>query len=407
MNDKLPVKDIKKLTAEYEKDIITFLQEMVRIPSPSGKEKQVAERILAEMEKLEFDDAWMDEVGNVIGRIGPEQAERNVLYDGHIDTVGIGDRKLWKYEPLSGTVADGYVWGRGSADNKNATAVQVYGAAIARKIWGQSLPIGIYVIGSAMEEDCDGLAIEYAIKHSIRAKINAVVLGEATNCRIYRGQRGRIELCIETHGKSAHASEPSLGENAVYKMADIIKSIEELNEHLASDPFLGKGTIAVTNIECDTNSLNCVPYGCRIYLDRRLTRGEDRELALKQLNAIPAVKQAKAKVRVLQYEATAWTGKKVSAEKYFPTWTIVEDHPLVQAAVVTYRQLFNEEPVIDKWRFSTNGTATMGKMGIPTIGFGPGDEQLSHIADERLPILEIPTATAFYAGLPAQLESAI
>lgn len=407
MNEQILVEEIKKLTAEYEPDIVRFLQELVRIPSPSGKEKDVAERILKEMEELGFDYCWLDDVGNVIGKIDSPQATKNVLYDGHIDTVGLGERKLWQFEPLSGEIAEGYLWGRGATDNKNATAVQVYGAFIAKKIWGGDLPVSIYVIGSVLEEDCDGLALELAIKKSIKAKINAVILGESTNCRIYRGQRGRIELCIKTRGKSAHASEPELGENAIYKMATIIKAVEELNQHLPSDPFLGKGTIAVTKIECDTNSLNCVPYACRIYLDRRLTSGEERELILKELNSLPVIKEMDAEVCILQYEATAWTGKKVAAEKYFPTWTLVEDHPLVQAAASTFRLLFHQEPVLDKWRFSTNGVATMGRLGIPTIGFGPGDEQLSHIADERISLGHLPIATAFYALLPFHLQSAL
>lgn len=404
MDETLPVQEIKKLVKEYEEKIVSFLQDLVRIPSPSCKEKVVAERILQEMETLGYDNAWIDEIGNVIGRIGSAEAERNLLYDGHIDTVGIGDTGLWRFNPLSGEIADGHLWGRGAADNKNAVAVQVYGAFISKKIWGESLPFGIYTVGSVMEEDCDGLALEFAIKESIPTKISAVILGEPTNCRICRGHRGRVEICIETKGRSAHASEPELGDNAVYKMADIIKAVEELDQHLASDPFLGKGTIALTKIECDTDSLNCVPYGCRIYLDRRLTKGEDKELALAQLNTIAGVKDTKAEVRILQYDAISWTGKKVSAEKYFPTWTLPEDHSLVQGSAMAYRLLFNEDPVIDKWRFSTNGVATMGRLGIPTIGFGPGDEQFTHIADERIPLGHLPIATSFYAALPFALK---
>ncbi len=400
MKEKVPINDIKRLIKEYEQDICEFLQDLVRIASPSTKERLVAERILEEMKRLEFDQAWIDDIGNIIGRMGKKSDECNVVYDGHIDTVATGDPEQWKYPPLSAEVADGYVWGRGAADNKNAVAVQVYGAFIAKKIWGSSLPATIYVTGSIMEEDCDGLALEHAIRESIAHPIHAVIIGEATNCRIYRGHRGRIECYVETQGTSAHASAPQRGDNAVYKMGDIIIEVEDHDNRLAIDPFLGKGTIALTKIECETDSLNCVPYLCRIYLDRRLTAGEDRTLALEQIEQMASYKAANAQVQVLQYEATTWKNKTLRSEKYFPTWTLEEDHPLVRAAVSAYSTMFDKAPEIGKWDFSTNGIATMGRLGIPTIGFGPGDEQYAHVTDERLPLEQLPTATTFYAALP-------
>lgn len=393
-------REIPRIVKEYEKDLLGFLRDIVRIPSTSANEQAVAERILMEMEHLDFDDAWIDDVGNVIGLIGSRDASKNLLWDGHIDTVGISASEHWSHPPLSGEVSEGFLWGRGAADNKNATAVQVYGAFLYKKIYSTDLPLGIYVIGSTMEEDCDGLALEYALTHSIKTPISGVVIGEATRCRIYRGHRGRVELCIETSGKSAHASAPERGDNAVYKMADIIKDIEHLNTRLIEDSFLGKGSVAVTKIECDTNSLNCVPHSCRIYLDRRLTRGEDSLLYLSQLEELPSVQKTKASIQTLTYKAKAWTGKEVTSEKYFPTWTLEEKHPLVQVAATTYRSLFSSQPVIDKWHFSTNGIASMGRLGIPTIGFGPGNEAFAHITDERIPVDELLTATAFYTALP-------
>ncbi len=407
MNESIEIQDIKRLVKQYEEDCLRFLQDLIRIPSPSGKEKAVAERILKEMERLSYDEAWIDEVGNVIGRMGASHKELNVLYDGHIDTVEVTDAGSWKHAPFGAETADGLLFGRGAADNKQATAVQVYGAMIAKKIWGLNIPVGVYVIGSVMEEDCDGLGIEFAIKESIKAKINAVVIGEATDCKIYRGHRGRVELLIKTSGKSAHASDPDRGENAVYKMSGVIKAVKELNERLGSDPFLGKGTIALTKIECDTGSLNCVPHECRIFIDRRLTKGEDKKLALSQLQSLTEINETRAEVAILNYEATTWTGRAVKAEKYFPTWTLSKDHPLVQAGCSAYHALFSQEAVIDKWIFSTNGVSTMGKLGIPTIGFGPGDEKFTHITDERIPVGELPVATTFYASLPYFLKQTL
>ena len=388
---------ILKLVKKEERNIVKFLRDLIKIPSPSCQEKKVAIRIKYEMEKVGFDKVWIDEMGNVIGRVGKD--EPGILYDGHIDTVGVKDKSEWQFDPFIGKEKGGYIFGRGASDNKSATAVQVYACKILKKISQANLPKTVYVVGTVQEEDCDGLALKYVLTNSLKDKVEGVVLGECTNGRICRGHRGRMEVIIKTKGKSCHASDPTRGENAIYKMSGIIKEIESLNDNLKDDKFLRKGTIAVTSIDCNADSLNCVPCGCRIFIDRRLTAGETKKIAISELRKLSSVKKF-GTVETLKYDSSSYTGMKIEVEKYYPTWVLKENHSLVQAGKKTFKKLFGKEAVVDKWTFSTNGVASMGELGIPTIGFGPSEERFAHSSEDKVSIKHLLQSTAFYSMLP-------
>ncbi len=391
--------DVSLLKEKVEQNtpaMVQFLRDLIAIPSSSGHEGDVARRIKDEMEKIGFSSVMIDDFGSVIGRMG--EGGPRILYDGHIDTVDVADPAAWAFDPFKGKIENGIVWGRGASDNKAAPVVQIYGLKILKEITGDRFPCTVFVVGSVQEEDCDGLALGHVISNLGPATISCVVLGECTGCRIYRGHRGRMEILVSTSGRAAHASAPERGDNAIYKMADIIRDIEALNPALKDDPFLGKGTIAVTKIECDTDSINCVPYACRIYLDRRLTHGEDKNLAVSQIKNLPSAKNAS--VEILQYNNPSYTGMVLHKEKYYPTWVLPGDHPVVKNAAETYRTLFSVKPVIDKWTFSTNGVASMGELGVPTIGFGPSEERFAHTNQDQCRIEDLITSCAFYAAFP-------
>ncbi|PKP15626.1 MAG: YgeY family selenium metabolism-linked hydrolase, partial [Bacteroidetes bacterium HGW-Bacteroidetes-22] len=116
-----------------------------------------------------------------------------------------------------------------------------------------------------------------------------------------------------------------------------------------------------------------------------------------------AVKGLDANVEVLWYDGKAFTGKSYGMEKYYPTWKIAEDQPIVQTGVQTFRELFNHEPLVGKWTFSTNGIAINGMHGIPTIGFGPGNEVMAHAPNEKTPVSDLVAAAAFYALFACKL----
>lgn len=393
-----------KEAAQAERDHCTqFMRDLIAIPGISCEEKGVAERIAEEMRKLDYDEVRIDPYGNVIGRIG--NGPIKVMYDSHIDTVDIGNPDSWPHDPYKGKVEDGYIYGRGASDNHNGTIPQVYGAALYKKLGKNLDQFTIYVVGTVQEEDCDGLALRYILEESV-GKVDYVCLGEATDLTVYRGHRGRMEINVVAKGVSCHGSAPDRGDNAVYRMAKLVNDIEKLNDRLQDDPFLGKGTCAVSHISCQTPSLCAVPDGCRIHIDRRLTHGEDKELAVRQITELPSYDPEHMQVEILTYDTPSWTGKVLHTEKYYPTWVLPENHELVQAGVLAGEKALGKKPGISRWVFSTNGIASMGQLGIPTIGFAPASEVDAHSIKDKVKIDDLVTGVVFYAELPDALLAA-
>ncbi len=384
----------------YREDLADFLSDLVSIRSFSAGEREVIERIRREMVKVGFDEVIVDGLGNILGRIG--NGKKVIAMDAHIDTVEVGNEKLWKIDPFSGEMKDGVIYGRGASDQKAGMAAMVYGAKIMKEE-GLTGDFTLYVTGTVMEEDCDGLCWRYIIERD-GIRPDFVVITEPTNLNIYRGHRGRMELQIRTVGRSCHASAPERGVNAIYRMARIIAEIERLNERLKDDPFLGKGTIAVTQIFFKSPSQNAVADECTIQLDRRLTAGETRESVIEELKGAITLAGEEAEIVELFYDRPSYTGLSFPVEKYFPTWVMEEDSEIVRKTVAAYREVFGAEPFVDKWTFSTNGIATAGVFSIPTIGFGPANEIYAHSPDDQCPVDHLVRAAAMYALLPLRLS---
>ena len=384
----------------YKDDLANFLRDLVSIKSFSAGEREAVERIRREMEKVGFDEVIVDGLGNILGRIG--NGKKVIAMDAHIDTVEVGNEKLWKVDPFSGEMKDGVIYGRGASDQKAGMAAMVYGAKIMMEE-GLTGDFTLYVTGTVMEEDCDGLCWRYIIERD-GIRPDFVVITEPTNLNIYRGHRGRMELQIRTVGRSCHASAPERGVNAIYRMARIIAEIERLNERLKDDPFLGKGTIAVTQIFFKSPSQNAVADECTIQLDRRLTAGETKESVIEELKGAIAQAGEEAEIVELFYDRPSYTGLSFPVEKYFPTWVMEEDSGIVRKTVATYREVFGADPLVDKWTFSTNGIATAGVFSIPTIGFGPANEIYAHSPDDQCPVDHLVRAAAMYALLPLRLS---
>jgi putative selenium metabolism hydrolase len=385
----------------HRKGAVELLRDIIRTPSLSGNEKDVVGRLRGEMEALGYDEIIDDPFGSAVGRIGSGPVK--IVYDSHIDTVDVGSRAEWSRDPfepaLEGGLEGGVVHGRGASDNKAGIASMVHGAALARRL-ERTGAVTIYVVGTVQEEECDGLALEYVLEEVV-GRPDVVVLGEATGCRLYRGHRGRIEASLRTVGSSCHASAPERGHNPVYDLAGVISDIEALNDRLGYDDFLGAGTVALTKIECETPSLNAVPSTATVYVDRRLTLGEDPEAALEELRGLPSVKASGAEVSLLSYEKTSYTGMTLGQEKYFPTWVTPEEHLSVRAGVAAAEEALGRAPEIGHWVFSTNGCASRGRLGLPTIGFGPADEVHAHTAHDQCPTDDVVEAVAFLAAFPS------
>lgn len=397
MIDTQLIERIRSRVASQSDLILTFFREIVAIPSMDSQIREVGERCEAEMRKLGFDDIWWDKMGNVVGRIG--NGDKILLYDSHIDTVGIGDPDEWEWDPFEGKVENGIFYARGACDEKNSTPGMIYGLALAREL-GLLEGITAYYFGN-MEEWNDGSA-PHAFVQTEGIKPNFVVVGEPTKMQIYRGQKGRVEFKIVAKGKSAHAASNHLGDNAIYKLLPIIDAISKLEPEFADDPFLGNGRITVTDMSVQTASINAVPNEATIYVDRRLTFGEDPQTELIRLKRIVGDRDD-IEVSILVYDEPSYTGFVFPLDKIYPAWAFPEDHPFVQAGVAAGKALYGDITT-GKWNFSTNGIYWAGKAGIPTIGFGPGDEIHAHTVLDQVRLEDVVRATEWYALLPSYLK---
>ena len=387
---------IKKTAQNYQKDMTRFLRALVKIPGESCGEEKVIKRIEKEMNDLGFNKVEIDKMGNILGYMGT--GKTLIAYDAHIDTVGIGEKSNWNFDPYEGYETDDEIGGRGTSDQLGGIVSAVYGAKIMKDLDLLSDEYTVLVTGTVQEEDCDGLCWQYIVNED-KIRPEFVVITEPTNGNIYRGQRGRMEIRVEVKGISCHGSAPERGENAIYKMADILQEVRALNDNLHYDEFLGKGTLAVSEIFFTSPSRCAVADMCAISIDRRLTDGETYESALQEIRELPMVKKYNAEVTMYKYDKPSWTDLTYPTDCYFPTWVIPREHAATEAMVESYRGMFGE-PEVDKWTFSTNGVSIMGRYGIPCIGFGPGKEEEAHSPNEKTWKADLVKCAAVYAALP-------
>ena len=426
---------IKEAAQNYQKDMTKFLREIVKNPGESCDEKAHITRIAEEMNKLGFDKVEIDPMGNVLGYMGT--GKTLIAFDAHIDTVGIGNRNNWNFDPYEGYENETEIGGRGVSDQCGGIVSAVYGAKIMKDLGMLSDKYTVLVTGTVQEEDCDGLCWQYIINED-KVRPEFVVSTEPTDGGIYRGQRGRMEIRIDVKGVSCHGSAPERGDNAIYKMADILQDVRALNENDAADDkevkglvkmldkkynpeweeanFLGRGTVTVSEIFFTSPSRCAVADSCAVSLDRRMTAGETWESCLDEIRALPAVKKYgdDVKVSMYEYNRPSYTDLVYPIECYFPTWVIPKDHDVTKALEEAYHNLYGEQrigaeetlamrtarPLTDKWTFSTNGVSIMGRNGIPCIGFGPGAEAQAHAPNEKTWKQDLVTCAAVYAALP-------
>ncbi|OGC95491.1 MAG: selenium metabolism hydrolase [candidate division Zixibacteria bacterium RBG_16_53_22] len=393
---KITPENIREKAEKYRDYATRALSELIRIRSFSGQEEEIVNFLQREFAACGAGEVTVDNFGNVLARLGNRGPV--IAFDAHIDTVDIGQPERWSFDPFCGDIRDGRVLGRGAADQKAGMASML----AALKILSESstdLPFTLFFVGSVLEEDCDGLCWQYIVNED-KIVPDIVILTEPTGGKINRGHRGRMEIEIMVSGVACHGSAPERGQNAIYRLAPIIKAVENLNGNLADDPFLGKGTVAATRIRSNAPSLNAVADLACLYLDRRLTRGETPMSARAELEALMEVQQAGARIEIPVFEKPSWRGTTYPTSKSYPTWLLPENHHLIDYAGRCHQRLFGSMPLVDKWIFSTNGVATMGLANIPTFGFGPGNEEMAHAADESVAVDDLVRCAAFYAYFP-------
>lgn len=400
MVEQAVIEQIRSRVEAQREPIIQFLKDLCAIPSYDSQIRAVCERAEAEMKALGFDEVWFDQMGNVVGKIG--NGPIKLLYDSHLDTVGIGDPEEWQWDPFTGKVEDGVFFARGACDEKGSTPGMIYGLALAREL-GLLDGVTGYYFGN-MEEWCDGIA-PHALVEAEGLRPDFVVIGEPTKMQVYRGHKGRVEIEVTAKGKSAHAASNFLGDNAIYKMLPVIDAISKLEPEFLDDPFLGHGRITVTDMHVKTPSINAVPDEAKIFIDRRVTFGEEPQAELERIKRVIG-DRSDIHAEIMFYDDPSYTGFVFPVDKIFPAWALAESHEFVKAGVQAGQLLWGEPLPTGKWDFSTNGIYWMGKAGIPSIGYGPGNEIHAHTVIDQVPLDDVVKATEWYALLPALIKGA-
>jgi len=383
------IETIKKSADRVKGDMIAFCQKIVRIPSMPGHEKECAEACQEEMKKLGYDKVWLDGAGNVIGFVkGEEPSAPKIMLNSHTDHVDPGDSALWPYPPFSGALVDGKIYGRAASDTKGAFAVQVYSIPVllesGLRPWGD-----VYVTG-VVEEEVGGRGMRYLLEEE-KIIPDCVILGEATTNRIYLGHRGGMRIVLTFRGTSVHASAPERGANPHYAAARFLLNLEKSMGELLNDPLLGKTTIAPTLYSTDSTSGNVVPGQVRLVLDCRVTKEDEgfmRQFVEKLIGDIGlpcTIEVGRGLSSQIENQGARRPGGFVTPK----------DDPFVQKAFRGVRKALDREPELGVWRFATDGRYTAA-MGIPTFGFSPCEEELTHTYDDHVKVALMEEALSCY-----------
>ena len=388
--------EILSVVQTEKNNLVNFLADIVSIESITCNEEKVVNRVKKEMEFLEYDEIISDSFGNVIGRIG--NGPRILVYDAHLDVVDVAGQD-WNTDPFNAIVKDGKMFGRGTIDDKGPFACTLYAGKVIKDL---NLADGftVYVVGSIVEEECEGLALG-AFLEEYKISPDCVVIAESSELEICRGHKGRAQITATFKGESVHASMHHNGVNPIETALPFLQGLIEFDRDIPEDKELGKGHITAVDTRCESLSLNSLPTSAKVVMDRRTTTLDNYESLIEALKALPNGDKCKFEYAV--WNDKGYKGNNISGEEYFPAWVLDENHPLIQAGIEGYKNLFKKDPVVTTWGFSTNGNYTMGKNKLPTVGFGPGEMALCHLANEHVVIEDLLTATAFYAGLAASL----
>jgi putative selenium metabolism hydrolase len=390
------------LTREQKDEVIELCRRLIQIKSYSGGEGELAGALAAYFAAHGF-EVLTDAYGNVIGHLKGKRPGKRLLFDGHIDTVPVGDASAWTYDPFGGVLAHDRIYGRGASDMKGAVAAMICGSVNFAQARHGDFAGDIFISCVVHEECFEGVAAQ-SVAELVGPDV--VVIGEASELHVKIGQRGRAEIVLEVFGKPAHSANPEKGVNAVYKACGVIERIRRLvpPEH----PVLGRGILELTDIKsAPYPGASVVPAYCRATYDRRLLVGETPESVLAPLKALLSDMTAeddtlKAAVGYAVGEETCYTGNTIRGERFFPGWLFEAGAPFITGVVNELRAM-HFDPAITQYNFCTNGSYYAGRAGIPTLGLGPSAENLAHTVDEYIEIQQLTGAAECYFAVMKSL----
>lgn len=396
--------------------VVDFCQRLIQTRSMPGAEGDIAALVQREMTRLGYDGVEVDAAGNVVGFVRGG-AGKSLMLNTHLDHVDEGNPERWPQPPFSGAVHAGAVWGRGAMDIKGPLACQVYAPALLADAGIE--PAGdLYVTCTVMEE-VGGIGAQ-VLAGQLRPDM--AVVGEASRCEVARGHRGRVEIEVCFTGRGAHASIPDQAANPHYAASRFIQAVEAM-PMVENDTF-GPASVAPTLYTSDQTSRNVIPEQVTVVLDWRTVPEEGPERVLQRVDALAretlaALEETTLHPRKSSHHAghaaafsvatriptTCWktyTGMDFENPAVFPAFELGVEDSLVQGARGALESVFDESVPIRTWRFATDGGHFMS-AGIPTVGFGPGDDSLAHTTEEHIALDQMARGLLGNAALVAEL----
>jgi len=386
-------------------DVIDLLKDLVRTPSPSGAEGEVAGLVKDFLLDAGVDEAFIDSVGNVVARLrgkgfGP------VLIEGHLDTVDPGNPEQWHVDPFAAKVIDGRLYGRGAADMKGGIASQISALAGLKE-----MDLDLYVVYTVHEETAEGASIARTLNTVLRnIRFEVAITGEATSLNLGVGHRGRAVIDVRICGRSAHASMPEEGVNALLGASEFAILATNMGQALPEHPVLGKETLTPSVITCTPEDVPQIPDQCVLTIDHRVivSRKPEDVLAFYGKVCEELLKTGDAiscQPRLREETIKTWTGVDLKVREFFPAW-LNNDKSMIKEVLGALKRSY---PYATKyvWKFSTDLAYVSGVLGVSGLGLGPGDESMAHKPDEYVEVIEVKKAVELYRKLLYALNDVI
>jgi acetylornithine deacetylase len=368
-------------------EITRLLSDLVSLPSvnPMGRSLQGPEiyehRVTAYLEELfrglgvPFERQPVAPLReNIIARYDSPGARRTIILEAHQDTVPVDNMTI---EPFTPKIEGDRLYGRGSCDIKGGMAAML--AAFARLVREKPKGAANVLMACSVDEEYTTLGVR-RMAQSIKADM--AVVAEPTQLNIVHAHKGICRWFLTVLGRSCHSSVPEKGENAIYRMARVVSSIEKFAAKLRnsrSDPLLGPPTMSVGRIEGGT-SVNTVPDRCRIEIDRRIIPGENPKDAPEELIAFL---RGEGGIDFPFECAEPWSSKEALSPKGAD-----ELITRLGAAVDSVKGSHRLTAV----PYGTDAPA-LAEAGIPTVVFGPDDIAKAHTCDEWVSLAEVEQAS--------------
>lgn len=377
------VESNKEQYLEYLKTAIRF-----RTVNPPGNEDTLAEYLRNILSEHGIESRLQQvEQGrsNVIGNYSFGNGGKKLLLNSHMDVVAPGEVP-WETDPFEPVVKDGYLYGRGSSDDKGGLIAMLIALLIFKEAGIEDVGGTIEFCG-VMGEEASGIGTEFWLKQG--GKADAAIVGEPSKLELVIAHRGAYRPQYSFYGRTAHSSEPSLGENAVYYAAHFVQEIEKLNNELEKTPhsLTGAPTIALTVIN-GGKKVNVIPDKATVQIDRRISPGEPLEDVKKQIQEI--LDKMTEEKTIGRYELDKCLNMKGAGE-------VKEDETIVQVV----KEVLEEAglPADAKGMRASTDMYMLTDAGIPTVIFAPGDMGVAHMPDESINIQQFLDSIPLYVDI--------